>query len=226
MARKFTRLATASYRRRVASIALVCCLTAGALVASSAIGRSTGTSLPGSTGLGFSGIFGTGNPPAVARDYTYTTPDTGSLAVGPVSGVLSQDGGGPLQLTTYTQPQHGAVTVQPNGSFQYTPFAGYAGTDSFTYTVSNAVHLYSDHLPPLGTVGGVDLNAGGYGSSMYPDPGHPGFFYGLEDRGPNVSSSNSAISSSIDVEPLPTYDPSIGLFRFIGATPSSSARSR
>jgi hypothetical protein len=192
------------------------CLAAGVLAVSNAVGRSAGPPFLGWPGLGFTGIFGGGNRPAVAEDYTYSTPDSGSLAVDPGSGVLSQDQGGPLQLTTYTQPQHGAVTVQPDGSFQYTPFAGYTGTDSFTYTVSNAVHLYTDHLPSLGTVGGVDLNAGGYGSSLYPDPGHPGYFYGLEDRGPNVGSSNSAISSSVDVEPLPTYDPSIGLFKFVG----------
>jgi hypothetical protein len=217
MAWKFTRLVTAPYRRRIASIAAVACLVAGALVVSSAIGRSAGSPFSGWADRGFNGIFGGGNPPATAHSYTYTTPDSGSLAVDPESGVLSQDGGGPLQLTAYTQPQHGAVTVQPDGSFQYTPFASYTGPDSFTYTVSNAVHLYTDHLPSLGTVGGVDLNAGGYGSSMYPDPGHPGYFYGLEDRGPNVSSSNSAIPSTIDVEPIPDYDPSIGLFKFVGA---------
>ena len=36
-------------------------------------------------------------------------------------------------------------------------------------------------LPPLGTFGGVSLNAGGFGSSMYPVPGKPSEFYGLED---------------------------------------------
>ncbi len=31
----------------------------------------------------------------------------------------------------------GSVVMQPNGSFAYTPFGGFSGTDSFTYTVSD-----------------------------------------------------------------------------------------
>ena len=34
-------------------------------------------------------------------------------------------------------PQHGTVTVAPNGSYTYTPAANYNGSDSFTYTVSD-----------------------------------------------------------------------------------------
>jgi len=35
------------------------------------------------------------------------------------------------------KPAHGKVVVNANGGFTYTPSAGYAGTDSFTYTVSS-----------------------------------------------------------------------------------------
>ena len=35
-----------------------------------------------------------------------------------------------------TKPAHGKVVVNANGGFVYTPAAGFAGTDSFTYTVS------------------------------------------------------------------------------------------
>ena len=35
------------------------------------------------------------------------------------------------------KPAHGKVTVNANGGFVYTPAAGYAGTDSFTYSVTN-----------------------------------------------------------------------------------------
>jgi carboxypeptidase Q len=37
-----------------------------------------------------------------------------------------------------TKPAHGKVVVNANGGFVYTPAAGYAGADSFTYTVSGA----------------------------------------------------------------------------------------
>ncbi len=40
---------------------------------------------------------------------------------------LAQNGG----------PAHGTVTINPNGSYTYTPAADYNGTDSFTYTVSD-----------------------------------------------------------------------------------------
>jgi hypothetical protein len=65
-------------------------------------------------------------------------------------------------------------------------------------------------LPALGDFGGVTLTGGGFGSSLYPDPGHPGVFYGLEDRGPNVGAPDGS-----NVEPIPTFDPSIGKFRFV-----------
>src|ERR1700761_2105295 len=89
-----------------------------------------------------------------------------------VSSIAAGGKGGPLQLTANTNPSHGTLTMNPDGSFEYIPDAGFTGSDSFTYTVSNAVHLYTDPLPSLGTVNGVDLNAGGYGSSDYPEPGH------------------------------------------------------
>ncbi|HEX3617872.1 MAG TPA: esterase-like activity of phytase family protein [Solirubrobacteraceae bacterium] len=199
-------------RRRSAALAVaVSAVAAGALVASSAIGFSLPGSFSGWSDQSFSGVFDTSGGNAVAAAHSYTTAATGSLSVNPSAGLLAGDRGGPLQLTATTQPQHGSLTVRPDGSFEYIPYAGFTGTDTFSYTVSNAVHLYTDHLPILGTFGGVNLNAGGYGSSMYPDPGHPGYFYGLEDRGPNVTAPDGNL-----VVPLTSYDPSIGLFHFVG----------
>ena len=44
---------------------------------------------------------------------------------------------GPMTFAVTTQPAHGTVTMQTNGTFGYTPAAGYSGTDSFTYTVTD-----------------------------------------------------------------------------------------
>ncbi len=46
-------------------------------------------------------------------------------------------GSDPLSLESFTQPNHGAVASGPNGTLTYTPDAGYAGVDSFTYTVTD-----------------------------------------------------------------------------------------
>src|SRR5438105_5217434 len=37
-----------------------------------------------------------------------------------------------------TDPSHGSVTVNADGTFTYTPAANYHGADSFTYTVTDA----------------------------------------------------------------------------------------
>ena len=47
--------------------------------------------------------------------------------------------GGPLTITAYTEPTHGALFLNANGSFSYTPQFWYSGSDSFTYTISNGI---------------------------------------------------------------------------------------
>jgi hypothetical protein len=125
--------------------------------------------------------------------------------------VLGNDDGSPVTLISHTAPAHGSLTVNQDGSFRYTPAAGFTGTDTFTYTVSDAVRLYQTHLPPLATIDGVALTGGGYGSSLTPVPGSKDEFYGLTDRGPNVDGPDG-----VKVEPLRNFDPAIGKFRFTG----------
>jgi len=38
-----------------------------------------------------------------------------------------------------SQPEHGTLELQPDGSFVYTPAEGYQGPDAFTYTVSDGM---------------------------------------------------------------------------------------
>ncbi|UXY14237.1 Ig-like domain-containing protein [Chitiniphilus purpureus] len=74
-----------------------------------------------------------GNP--LGNDLTVTTnEDT------PVNGQLTATDvdGDPLSFTKGTDPVHGTVTVNPNGSWTYTPNANYNGSDSFTVTVSDS----------------------------------------------------------------------------------------
>jgi hypothetical protein len=58
-------------------------------------------------------------------------------------------------LVAHTEPAHGTLNLDPDGAFRYTPADGFHGTDTFTYTVSDAVRLYTTHLPALATLGGV-----------------------------------------------------------------------
>jgi hypothetical protein len=49
----------------------------------------------------------------------------------------SDPDGDPLEVLTYTQPNNGTVTDNPDGTLTYTPNAGYTGTDTFEYTVTD-----------------------------------------------------------------------------------------
>jgi VCBS repeat-containing protein len=57
----------------------------------------------------------------------------------PVSGQIaaSDPDGDPLAYAVTTAPTHGSVTVNPDGSYTYTPNAGFNGADSFTVAVSD-----------------------------------------------------------------------------------------
>jgi hypothetical protein len=144
---------------------------------------------------------------AQARPDSYRTRAGQPLTVGG-AGVLANDRGDLTTVVDHTSTAHGALDLQPDGSFTYTPDPGFTGTDTFQYSTSDAVHLYRTNLPPLATIGGVKITGGGYGSSFTPAPGSSDSYYGLTDRGPNVDGPNGT-----KVEPLPNFDPAIGKFR-------------
>ena len=70
-------------------------------------------------------------PDAVNDSYSVNDGSTLSVAA---PGLLSNDTGTSLTVASNTQPSHGTLTVNANGSFSYTPNAGFWGTDTFTYT--------------------------------------------------------------------------------------------
>ena len=67
--------------------------------------------------------------------------------------------GDPLSATVVDQPQFGTLTPNPDGSFSYTPQAGFVGADSFTYRASDgllnselttvSIQVVHQNLPPL-----------------------------------------------------------------------------
>ncbi|WP_395707817.1 retention module-containing protein, partial [Casimicrobium huifangae] len=57
---------------------------------------------------------------------------------GSVTGNDSTTSGGSLSYAKASDPSHGTLVVNVDGSYTYTPTGDYSGPDSFTYTVSDA----------------------------------------------------------------------------------------
>src|SRR5204863_412426 len=76
--------------------------------------------------------------PVAVNDSYNTTEDTPLTIAAP--GVLGNDtdeDGDTLTSIVVSQPTHGAVTLNTNGSFTYTPALNYNGSDSFTYKAND-----------------------------------------------------------------------------------------
>lgn len=88
-------------------------------------------------------VYPDNNPPVAVNDFNNTLVDV------PVSGnVITNDwdpDGDNLTVTTtpVSGPSNGSVTLNPDGSYTYTPNPGFEGEDSFVYTVCD------DGVPPL-----------------------------------------------------------------------------
>ncbi len=99
--------------------------------------------------------------PVAADDQANTQEDT------PVSiDVLANDAdadGDALTTALRTEAAHGKVTANPDGSFTYTPEAGFIGADSFTYSLSDGKGA-SDWATVSVTVGAADTIVGTEGN--------------------------------------------------------------
>lgn len=86
------------------------------------------------------GSAGSLNTAPVAANDSFSTNLGATLTVGAASGVLANDldaENDTLVASILTQPAHGTVTLQADGSFTYVPAVGYFGADSFTYKVND-----------------------------------------------------------------------------------------
>ncbi|MBW4695517.1 MAG: tandem-95 repeat protein [Lyngbya sp. HA4199-MV5] len=84
----------------------------------------------------------TSSPPTAVNDTGYTVNANGTLTIAAGSGVLTNDTdpeGDFLKAIGGTAPTHGTVSLGSDGSFVYTPTAGYLGTDSFTYFANDGI---------------------------------------------------------------------------------------
>src|SRR5207237_1186256 len=83
------------------------------------------------------------NESPVAGNEAYTTAEDTTLTVPVGTGVLANDtdvdAGTTLTPLLVTEPAHGVLTLNTNGSFTYTPSANFNGTDTFTYRASDGI---------------------------------------------------------------------------------------
>ena len=80
------------------------------------------------------------NTPPTANPESYTINENTALSVSSATGVLANDtdlDGDILTTSLITDPTHGAMTLNPDGSFTYTPNSDFVGLDSFVYQTND-----------------------------------------------------------------------------------------
>lgn len=80
------------------------------------------------------------NDAPVAVDDAYNVNEDAVLEITALAGVLSNDTdieGDALTAALVADPAHGTVTLNPDGSFTYTPEADFNGVDTFTYKAND-----------------------------------------------------------------------------------------
>ncbi|MBF2003220.1 MAG: cadherin-like domain-containing protein [Synechococcales cyanobacterium M58_A2018_015] len=116
------------------------------------------------------------SPPAPANRAPVANPDSYSATAGTVltiaaTGVLANDSdpdGNPLTAALVTAPSNGTLTLNRDGSFSYSPNAGFSGSDQFTYQANDGTANSSPAtvnltvtaapevpVPPTGTILGT-----------------------------------------------------------------------
>jgi hypothetical protein len=114
-----------------------------------------------------------GNNPPVALNDAYAGSEDTVLVIGTSSGVLANDSDADndaLSVSSFsaTSSAGGAVAMNANGSFSYTPAANFHGADSFSYVASDG-HGGTDSATVSITVAAVNdapvANANGYNAT-------------------------------------------------------------
>ncbi len=103
----------------------------------------------------------------VAVDDSYSTPQNMSLYVPPM-GVLDNDSDpdfDPLEAWEFSPPTNGTLILDPGGSFDYAPFPGFTGTDSFTYQAYDSFETLWSNVATVT----IDVTPAGGGANNPPD---------------------------------------------------------
>ena len=73
-------------------------------------------------------------PPDAVNDTATVAPDADDVLINVLANDSDPDGDN-LTVQSFTQPGNGSVVNNGDGTFTYTPDAGFTGTDTFTYTI-------------------------------------------------------------------------------------------
>jgi hypothetical protein len=86
-----------------------------------------------------------------------------------------------------------------------------ANTGSTAPQTQQGTQLFSQTIAPYTSWGNVPIVGTGFGSALAAAPNQPGFFYGMTDRGPNVT----APDGTNKIEPFLAFQPAIALFQLV-----------
>jgi hypothetical protein len=120
--------------------------------------------------------------PVVAVARSYMTEQNQELVVPTETGLLSGTPGPPgisLEVGVASPPGHGALGLEEDGGFAYTPTPGFTGSDSFTYSLTDPSGNYA--------TGQVKLRVARPPSAAIASPS-PGDTYALEQVVPTIFS--------------------------------------
>lgn len=145
------------------------------------------------------------SPGPTAVDDTYSVDEDGTLTVA-APGVLANDTDpdtppGGLSASLVSGPDHGDLTLDPDGSFQYDPDPDYSGPDSFTYEVSDGISTDTGDVaitvrpvndPPTA---GDDAFQGAVGNTA--------FGVGTSPAAPSVTVSGNVLDNDGDADSAP-----------------------
>ena len=126
-------------------------------------------------------LISTNSPPLAVND-AYSLNEDDSLYVVP-NGVLANDtdpNDDPLSAIKVSNPEHGTVTLNLNGSLTYTPYGDWNGTDTFTYKANDGAE--DSNIATVSVV--VDpVNDAPVGITDYYDIPWNGEFFVSEEEG-------------------------------------------
>ncbi|HEX8076651.1 MAG TPA: Ig-like domain-containing protein, partial [Chthoniobacterales bacterium] len=145
-------------------------------------GSSTATGVTLTDGDPANTSFVSLNSTPIARDDSYSTVGNIQITVPAANGVLANDndpddavnGAATLSASaSATSAQGGNVTMSANGSFIYNPPAGYEGTDTFTYTLTDSegsTDTATVSINVAGMIWFIDANVGSNGNGRLTSP--------------------------------------------------------